>query len=172
MRKTLVGVIVGAVLGSVLGFVGTHSLEVLRERRQREEDKRLIAGALATELRSQLRWWAALQKTGADGPVLALEETYFSVFDGAGSRLYLLPGDLPVATVDCYLKMKLALDRMRSITGAFELALPLAGDDENKQARIRADAMERLTKEVRVLGDLSKQLDDLAKKLEAVARES
>ncbi len=133
MLETLAGVIVGA----VIGFGGTYVLEVTREKRQREGDKKAIAGALAAEVRGILERWDEIkarrkpfEKGKHNNPrLLALssllgpaQESYFSVFDGAGPRLHLLPSELVTETVTCYVRVKAVMDGLRAVTHIVEQA--------------------------------------------------
>lgn len=117
LRLTLVAGAI-ALFASLLGVTIADLFARLRERRQRETDKRLLAGALAAELRGLLERWEEIvpREPMPAAPIFigwAAEESYFSVYDGAGHRLYLLPREVTAEVVACYTRAKAVLDTLR-----------------------------------------------------------
>ena len=112
-----IAAIVGAAVGAVIGFIGSNWMARSRERRWRDHEKRLLAGALAAELRGFLALWKEIEPPGkpATGIIITwgVEQTYSSVFDTAGPRLFLFGPVLLGAVTACYFRLKRALDNLR-----------------------------------------------------------
>ena len=102
----------------LIGIAVSECLARLRERRQREHERRLLAGALAAELRGFLALWGEVQPEGkpatATGVIVAwgVQQSYSSVFDASGNRLFLLGQDRLQEVSVCYFKLKRALDNL------------------------------------------------------------
>ena len=119
-QRTPSYVIVSYFLVPIAILVGIAVSEVLyyfRQRKQRENEKRLLAGALAAELRAFLALWTDIEPPGkpadkAGITVWGVKQTYSSFFDGSGSRLCLLGQDLLGEVSIAYFRLKRALDNL------------------------------------------------------------
>lgn len=125
MLSTLVGVVVGF----LLSFLATWWRDSVRSK----AEKRLLAGALAAELRGFLGLWQEVSAKGRCAPGeeacsdaspaprepitrWAPAQSYSSVYDSAGSRLYLLAPHVSVeALVTCYCRVKRTLDNLKAL---------------------------------------------------------
>ena len=116
MDSTIQGSLIG-VGGLLIGIAVSEALAWVRGNRSRQEEKRLLAGALAAELRGFLALWKEIEPPGkpATGIIItwAAEQSYSSVFDTAGPRLFLLGPQLITAVSVCYFRLKRALDNLR-----------------------------------------------------------
>jgi len=117
-----------ALFGALIGVVGIRVLEYFRERRQMAKEGQLLAGALAAELRGFLVLWQEIERLGkpadTEGLIItwAVEQSYSSVFDGVGPRLFLLRRDLTAEVAAYYFRLKRALDNIRMSQGVTEYA--------------------------------------------------
>ncbi len=145
---SLPGPILGGVLASLIGFLVSEFAARRREKRRREHERcqeqeqqdrerRLLAGALAAELQGVADRWDSIRSARdameprARDYVLrsaagSLDQSYFSFFEGAGSRLLFLPDDLARDVVKCYVEMKAILDRLSGAMGTLLAAASAA----------------------------------------------
>jgi len=163
----------GVVVGGVLGFVSAYGLELLREQRQSKADRESLAAALAAELRAWLSRWSelglALNDFGETAWSWVGEESYFSVFDGAGHRLHLLPPEVLSETVILYAKMKEVYDTVRQVGELIPYLHSAVQDGEPFNPRdighnVRLTAIEKGKKVAGVLPVLAEKLEALAKR--------
>jgi hypothetical protein len=114
--STLTSGLIG-VGGLLLGIAVSEMLAWVRGNRSRQEEKRLLAGALAAELKGFLALWSEIEPPGqpATGIIItwAVEQSYSSVFDTAGPRLFILGPQLITEVSVSYFKLKRALDNLR-----------------------------------------------------------
>jgi hypothetical protein len=102
---TLAGGLTGVAVGFLLSFVGTW----LRDQLQAAADRRLLAGALAAELRGFRELRPEQEGAVKDW---AAEQSYTPIYDSAGPRPLLLAHDVAEEVVKCYFKVKRALDEL------------------------------------------------------------
>jgi len=115
MDSTLVGSLIGAV-ALLLGIAVSEALFYWREKRQRKDEQKQLAGALAAELRGLLGHLHEIAPAEDSRPFAmawAAESSYFPVFDGIGPKLLILPRRLAEYVVAYYVRCKCALDRYR-----------------------------------------------------------
>ena len=168
----IVAALLGAVVGGLLGFFSAYGLEVIREKRQREGDKKAISGALAAEIRGLLVIWKEMREQLGKDPqhpmVWVGQESYFSVFDNAGHRLFLLPQDVATGVVTCYVRMKEVYDILR-------LAATFLGQDALVAPDRKLDLqllIEQYSKDAIQNGDAAaKEMDTIVQQLEAIAQD-
>jgi len=101
VTSALAGVVVGSLLSTVLTW--------WRDKRRTGHQKRLLAGALAQELQA---FAGVLPKDENEVVGWAVEQSYTSVYDSAGQRLYLLGSALLAEVAACYFAVKRALDSL------------------------------------------------------------
>ena len=186
----IVAALVGAVVGGLLGFRGTHILEIRREKRQHEADKKSIAGALRAELGGIREWWDEIKarrksyemckKSNPDEPderkipdelalsslMCSAQESYFAVFDGAGPRLHLLPSELVKETVSCYVRMKAVMDGLRALSHIAEQARLIGPGQNTAFTRVATDMNRRI---MECAEEAVAELQSLVGKLDAIA---
>lgn len=145
-----------------------------REDRERENDKRLLAGALAAELRGFLVLWDEIEppEQPAEGIIItwAVEQSYTVIFDTAGPRLFLLGPELIRQTTAAYARMKRGLDNLRLSARLTEWASTSgrqAGTIHEKRiGRMTLDASEGAVKTARraveVIREVLPKLDAIA----------
>lgn len=99
------------IVGTLLGVIVSDYLARRRETRDRNAERRLLAGALAAELRGFLGLW---KRVAAEPEATwSVEGDYFPVYNLAGHRLSLLKRDVVQEVVTCYSAVKGALDMLR-----------------------------------------------------------
>ena len=157
---TLVG---GTVLGFVLSFFST----LLRDKAHDRHSKKLLAGALATELRA---FHEICPRDQGEVIPWAVEPSHLSVYDSAGERLFLLGRELMSDVVKCYFVVKRTLGELyraqRMTAEAAGLPRQLGGGEsraDSSATRARAEAS------ARAAGALE-AVEDLLRKLEKVGR--
>jgi hypothetical protein len=108
-----------ALLGAIVGFLLSALHTWWRDNRHRAGEKRLLAGALAAELRGFLALFSEIEPPGKPvdaegGPIItwAVGQSYTPVFDASGSRLFLPDKELLEAASVSYFKLKRALDNL------------------------------------------------------------
>ena len=115
MDSTLLGGLIAT--GSLItGIAISEVLYYYRQNRQKEEDRRDLAGTLAAELRGLVARWRQIQPTlekNPDAIVWAAEEDYFPIYNSIGLKLLLLPPQLATDVVSRYMQAKAALDSFR-----------------------------------------------------------
>jgi len=166
MGAGVLDVLIGVVVGVVLGTAATYCLELLRERRQAETERKLLAGALAAEVSglgellaevcSRQQCSAERQASSGNQPVLrediipwAVEESYSSVYDSAGQRLHLLGSDVNEVIV-CYLRVKRALDSLHALQRTVE--------SEEKETFLKKEQLKACVKHASSTADASIKL--------------
>ena len=130
MDSTLLGGLIG-VGATLAGVALAEGLAHWREARQRQEEQRDLAGALAAELRGllvHLREVAPREDAQPEAMVWAAESAYFPVFDNIGPKLLVLPQKLAEDVVACYVRCKAALDSYRLACRLGEQVGQTAGD--------------------------------------------
>ncbi len=170
--------IAGAIAGGTIGWGASLSTLLIsnyrqqkRDEAQRKDEKRLLAGALSVELKGTRSNWRKLldihEKAGGNITLFASDEPYFSVFDGSGYRLYLLPQSLAEETVGCYLEAKGIMDRLR-MEGRLYSQLSLLPSDE----RLALDKIlqHRCKDVIAMMSDTLPIMDDMVEKLQAEAK--
>ncbi len=155
------------------------NLERLREERQsqekereRAEEQRRIAGALAAELRGLVARWVEIApglKANVAPTVWLAEQNYFAVFDSMGTKLLLLPRELAEEVVCYYISSKGAVDTLMGASRMTEYAAlspspVISANLANAAAQQKAfgcEVVDRLMQEVE--GNLLPKLDEAAR---------
>jgi len=159
-------------VGGVIGFASAYGLEALRDHRQQDCEKKLLARALKAELEGVATDWIQAAKgyreAGGDIPMWPGTESHFVVFDGMSHRLSLLPEEVVSEVVGCYLAMKNAYDVCRYDAMYLAPQLFTAPPDKQKRiiAAIRTDTERAIDRGERA----AERMMTLAKTLEAIAR--
>ena len=145
-----------------------------RESRQRENDKRLLAGALAAELRGFVALWNEIEPPEklAEGIIITwgVQQSYSSVFDSSGNRLFLLGKNLLEEVSVSYFKLKRALDNLsvsQRITEYVQTFGRQAGSMH--QAAFGKMALRGSEEAVKTGRSAVKKIEELLPKLEAIA---
>lgn len=176
MDSTLLSGLIGA--GAVLiGIAVSEALAVRRRRIEREENRRLLAGSLAAEIRGLMVRWREIAPPDMKlpvGPVLAMfsvEESYFTVYEATADRLCLLPYDVALDVAMLYQKAKVTLDGMRIVSR-------LSDSVRGQNPKVLSDPMNQaVLRSLAETGEYTRQYggqaaalaDTLVPKLEAIA---
>jgi hypothetical protein len=123
----------GAAVGALLTVAAAEVLQSRREKRQRDEDRRQLAGALAAELRGLVERWKQMRPALEANPglfTMSAEQDYFPLYNSNASKLLLLSPQLAAAVVSQYTQAKAALDNLRAASRLGEQALQSMRDQQ------------------------------------------
>lgn len=175
MDSPLLAGLIGAVV-VLVGIAVSEALFYCRQNRQKRDEQKQLAGALAAELRgvlAHLQEIAPAEDSHSFAMVWAAESSYFPVFDSIGTKLLVLPPKLAEDVVAYYVRCKCALDnyRLACRLGEYETQATkeekgrwgpmMAGWHASGQAQAAAEYAAALTKSLE--NDLLPRLDNVAK---------
>jgi len=156
---TLVG---GTVLGFVLSFFST----LLRDKAHDRHSKKLLAGALATELRA---FHEICPRDQGEVIPWAVEPSHLSVYDSAGERLFLLGRELMSDVVKCYFVVKRTLGELQTAQHMTTEVRALLWQAHEGGKRADSSATSARAQAVSRAREALKAVDELLPRLEKVA---
>jgi len=175
MDSTLVESLIGPV-AVLVGIAVSEALFYWRQKRQKRDERKELAGALAAELRGLLAHLQEIAPSENSPPfamVWAAESSYFPVFDSIGPKLLVLPAKLAEDVVACYVRCKSALDKYRLACRLGEYEAQATKEEKGRWGLMMAQwhASGRAQAAAEYAAALTKSLqDDLLPRLDNVAK--
>jgi hypothetical protein len=156
-----------SIIGVIVGFGLSEVRNWWRDKTRADQTRRLLAGALATELRAFKN-----ACPGDEQGVITwcVGASCLSVYDSAAGSLYLLGPDLMSDVVTCYFGVKRLLDEFARAQRMTEEVLAHPRTDrgsknwgEPNATKARNEAVKNAHPVLRAIEKLTPRLDDIAK---------